>query len=47
MDLCWINISLDDVQDGDVATLLDTRVDKNVLWVKQSPHYIEHSRLSD
>ena len=47
VDLRWVDVALDDVQNGDVAALLDTCVDENVLGVKQAPHHIKYSRLAN
>ena len=47
VNLRWVDVALNNVQDGDVAALLDTRVDENVLRVEQSPHDIKHGRLAD
>ena len=47
VDLRWVDVALDDVQNGDVAALLDTCVDENVLGVKQTPHDIKYSSLAD
>ena len=47
VDLRWVDVTLDDIQNGDVAALLDTCVDENVLGVKQAPHDIKYSCLTD
>lgn len=47
MHLRRVNVALNNVQDRDVAAFLDACVDENILRVQQSPHDIQHSRLSD
>ena len=48
MDVRWVNVTLDDVQDGDVAGRL-ARAGRNhaVLGLQQSAHHVEHCRTSD
>ena len=47
VNLSWVDVALNNIQDGDVAALLDACVDENVLGVKQAPHDIKYSRLAD
>ena len=47
VNLSWVDVALNNIQDGDVAALLDACVDENVLGVKQAPHDIKYSCLAD
>ena len=46
--ICRVGFSLNDIENGDVAALL-ARVGANhpILWLKQSPHDVQHCRLAD
>ena len=46
VDLSGIHITLDDVENGNIAAFLHTRVYQDVLWLKQSAHHIQDCCLS-
>ena len=47
MDLCGVDFSLDDVEDGHVLSLLGVCADHDVVGVQQPPHHVQHSGLLD
>jgi hypothetical protein len=48
VNVCGINLSLDDVEDGDIATLFaGVGRDHAVLWLKETTHDVEHGGLAD
>lgn len=46
MNISWINVSLNDIQNRDVATLLPRNCGHHtIFWLKKSAHHIQHSCL--
>jgi len=47
--LCWVDLALDDVKDGDVAVIsltLHRRRHHHVLRLQQASHYVKYGRLA-
>ena len=47
MHLSWVHLSLDNIQNRDVSSLLDGLGNEDIFGLQKSTHHIEHSSFSD